>query len=83
MEGKKPMFGFSINWRIALYATLLNRGYEMVVSLNGAMVFDSIAWFVTGAIPQLIELPSIGFFPPFNKFLISRNISGGSKQFSN
>ena len=48
MEGKKPMFGFSINWRIALYATLLNRGYEMVVSLNGAMVFDSTAWFVTG-----------------------------------
>jgi hypothetical protein len=39
MEGKKPMLGFSINWRITLYATLLNRGYEMVVSLNGAMTF--------------------------------------------
>lgn len=45
---EKPMLGSSINWIIVLYATLLNRGYEMVVSLNGAMVLDSTAWIVTG-----------------------------------
>jgi hypothetical protein len=53
---------------------LLNRGYEMVVSLNGAMVFDSIAWFVTG-----VRASTGTQCVP----LISRNISGGSKQFSN